>query len=105
MNGKHSRSQVAGRVEFTNGEIVFRERAANRSTRYRVISYETVPDGSTVLMLLPAGYEEKVIVVFSLASTAYLLLTAQEEDLERVIYEEAGGLSAAVFEQVWASRF
>jgi len=56
-------------------------------------------------MLLPAGYEEKVIVVFSLASTAYLLLTAQEEDLERVIYEEAGGLSAAVFEQVWASRF
>ncbi len=33
----------------------------------------------------------RVIVVFSLATTAYVLLTAPPEELERVIYEEAGG--------------
>jgi hypothetical protein len=57
MNGMYSRSQARGRVEFTNGEIVFREHGADRSTRYRFIKYETAPDGSTVLTLLPAVYE------------------------------------------------
>lgn len=33
----------------------------------------------------------RVMVVFSLATTAYTLLTAPEDELERVIYQEAGG--------------
>ena len=33
----------------------------------------------------------RVVVVFSLVTTAYTLLTTPEEDLERVLHEEAGG--------------
>ena len=34
----------------------------------------------------------RVIVVVSVATTAYTLLTAPQEDLERILYEEAGGM-------------
>lgn len=38
-------------------------------------------------------YGGRVLVVFSLATTAYVLLTAPEEELERLLYQEVGAVA------------
>lgn len=61
----------------------------------RMIRGATTPNTEmTAAMLKGARYLKyggRVIVVISIATTAYTLLTASQEDMERIFAEEAGG--------------
>lgn len=57
MTGGHVvREKSSGRVEFSQGFLVFRENPSNRTRRYRFISYQQGLSGAILLTILPESY-------------------------------------------------